>query len=106
AIEDPDDVRMRQRSRTGGLAPEALDELVVFGEVAMQDLHRDLPAQELVLREVHVRHAPGAQARDHPVATVDDLLWRPAPRTRHPVPAHPEVSPRSPPSGWPRGRRR
>ena len=61
AVEDADDVRVRQRGRAGGLAPEALDELLVLGEVVVQDLDRDLPAQQLVLGQVHVGHAAGAR---------------------------------------------
>ena len=57
-----------------GLAPEALDELLVFGEVVVQHLHRDLPAEQLVLGEVHLGHAPGPEPREHPVAPVDDRL--------------------------------
>ena len=56
----------------GGLALEALDELVVLGEVVVQDLDRQVPTQQLVLGQVHVGHAAGAEARDHPVAAVDD----------------------------------
>jgi hypothetical protein len=48
---------VRQRGRTGSLAAEALDELVVFGEVVVQNLDRHLPAEQLVVREVDVRHA-------------------------------------------------
>ena len=37
-------------------------------------LTRDLAPEQLVLGEVDVGHAAGAQARDHPVAAVDDRL--------------------------------
>ena len=47
---------------------------LVFGEVVVQHLHRDLAAEQLVLGEVHVGHAARAQPRDHAVAPVDDRL--------------------------------
>ena len=72
AVEDADDVRVRERRRARGLALEALDELVVLGEVVVQDLDGQVPPQQLVLGEVHVGHAARAQARDDPVAAVDD----------------------------------
>ena len=42
AVEDGHDVRVRQGGRARGLAPEALDELLVFGEVVVEHLHRHL----------------------------------------------------------------
>ena len=111
AVEDRDDVRVRERGGARGLAAEALDELLVFGEVMVQHLHRELAAEQLVLGEVHVGHAPRAESRDHPVAPVDDRLrlnhgaalpslpWRPAPRTRRPGPGRVRASRRSPRAG-------
>ena len=58
--------------RARRLAAEALDELLVLGEVVVQHLDRDLAAEQLVLGEVHVGHPARAEARDHPVAPVDD----------------------------------
>ena len=42
AVIDPDDVRMLKPGRRGGLAAEALDELLVLREARMQQLDRDL----------------------------------------------------------------
>jgi hypothetical protein len=39
-----------------GLAAEALDELLVLGEAAVQHLQRHLPAEMRVLGAVDVRH--------------------------------------------------
>ncbi len=101
AVEDADDVRVRQRGGARGLAPEALDELLVFGEVVVQDLDGDLAAEQLVLGEVDVGHAARAEPRDHAVAPVDDRLGlnhgaafrspggRPARRRRRPGRARP-----------------
>jgi hypothetical protein len=74
AVEDGDDVGVRERGRAGGLAPKALDELLVFGEVVVQHLHGHLPTEQLVLGQVHVGHAARAEARDHVVATVDERV--------------------------------
>src|SRR5699024_2160586 len=53
------------------LAPEALHELGVLGEAAVEDLQRHLPAEVRVLGAVHVRHAARPQPVEHPVAAVD-----------------------------------
>src|SRR5262249_34938753 len=73
-VEYPDDVGMRQPGGAGCLAPETLDELLVFGEVMVQYLDGDLPAEELVFGEVNIGHPARADPRDHPVAPVDDRL--------------------------------
>ena len=49
AVEDGDDVRVLEAGRRLGLAAEALDELAVLGEAAVQDLQRDLALQVGVL---------------------------------------------------------
>ncbi len=61
-----DDVGVREARGARGLAAEALDELLVFGEAVVQQLDRDLAAEQLVAREVDVGHAAGADAREHP----------------------------------------
>ena len=61
AIEDRDDVRMRQAGGVGRLATEALDELLVVRVAPVQHLHRDAAAELLVLGEVHVGHASAAE---------------------------------------------
>src|SRR5262245_60156222 len=58
AIEYSDNIGMRQPRGAGRLPPEALDELLVFGEVMVQHLHGDLPAKELVFGEVDIGHTP------------------------------------------------
>ena len=62
AVEDADDVRVREGCRAGRLTAETLDELLVFGEVVVQHLDRHLAAEELVLAEVDVGHTARAQA--------------------------------------------
>ena len=61
AIEDRDDVRMRQTGGVGRLATEALDELLVVRVAPVQHLHRNAAAELLILGEVHVGHAPAAE---------------------------------------------
>ena len=72
AVVDRDDVRMRQRGRVLSFAPEALDELLVGGVAVVQDLDRDAAAELLVLGEVDVGHAAGAELADDPVAPVEE----------------------------------
>ena len=43
AVEDRHDVRMREPGGAGGLAPEALDEFLVFDEAVLEHLDGDLP---------------------------------------------------------------
>ena len=74
AIEDRHDVGVRERCCAGGLAPEALDELLVLGEVVVQELHRNVPAQQLVFGEVYVCHPPGTHSGEHAIAPVDDRV--------------------------------
>jgi len=63
---------MLQSRRRFGLAPEALDELAILGEAAVQDLERDLALQVRVLGEPDVGHAAGADPSQDPVTAVDD----------------------------------
>ena len=72
AVEHADDVGVLQRRGRLRLAPEALDEAGVLGEPPVQQLERDLAVELLVLRQIHVRHAAGTEAVQHPVAPVDD----------------------------------
>ena len=75
-VVDADDVRVLEPGRGLRLAPEALDEVRVLREPAVQQLQRDLAAELLVLGQEHVGHPAGAQPRDHPVAAVDDRSGR------------------------------
>jgi hypothetical protein len=63
---------MRETGRGLGLAPEALDELLVGGVPVVQHLDRHLPPQLLVLGEVDVGHPAGAELAKDPVAAVDE----------------------------------
>jgi hypothetical protein len=63
---------MLQPGGAGGLAAEALHELLVLGEAPVQELERHLPAELEILGAVDVRHAPGAHALQDPVALIDD----------------------------------
>src|SRR4029079_18989207 len=68
AVEDRDDVRMRETGRMRRLAPEPLYELRVVRVAVVEDLDRDLPAELLVLREPHVGHPAAAARALEPVA--------------------------------------
>ncbi len=72
AVVDRDDVRMRQRRCVLRLAAEALDELVVVRVAVVEDLDGDAAAQLLVLGEVDVGHAAGAELPHDLVATVEE----------------------------------
>ena len=65
---------MLEARRAARLAAEALDELGVLGEAAVQDLERDLAPELQVLGAVDVGHPARADAGDHAVAAVDDRL--------------------------------
>ena len=65
AVEDRDDIRVREPRGMRRLAPEALDELLVVRVPRVQHLDRDSAAELLVLGEVDVGHAAAAElARD------------------------------------------
>src|SRR6476646_10311656 len=68
------------RSKTpttfGCWSPEALDELLVLGKARVQELERDPPVEQRVLRAPHVRHSAGAEAPQQPVASGDDGVLR------------------------------
>ena len=74
AVVDADDVLVLEAGGAGGLAAEALDELLVLGEAAVEHLQRDLAPELEVLGAVDVGHPAGAEALDDPVAAVDDGL--------------------------------
>ena len=81
AVEDADDVGVLQAGRARGLAAEALDELVVLGEAPVQQLERDLAAELLVERAVHVGHPARPDAVLDRVAAVDDGAGADVPHT-------------------------
>ena len=76
AVVHADDVGVLQPGGGLSLAPEALDEVGVGREPAVQELQRHLAAKLLVLGEEHVGHAAGAEARDNLVSVVDDRSGR------------------------------
>src|SRR3712207_146862 len=61
AVEDGDDERAGQGGGALGLAPEALDEVLVFGVAVLEQLERDVPVQDSVIRQEHVGHAAAAR---------------------------------------------
>ena len=76
AVEDADDVRVLQPGRGGGLPPEALDELAVAREAAVEHLERDVAAELAVLGAVDVGHPAGADPVLDQVAAVYDRAVR------------------------------
>ena len=63
---------MLQARRRFGLATEALDELPVLGEAAVQNLQRHLTLKVGVFGEPDVGHPSRADPAQDPVAGVDD----------------------------------
>ncbi len=102
AVEDLDDVGVLQAGGGARLAAEALDELRVGGEAAVEDLQRDLAAELGVLGAVDVGHAAAADALDDRVALVDDLALAEALAQRVVRVSHPGP----PASPWRSARRR
>ena len=71
-IVDGDDVGVRETGRALRLAPEALHELLVALRVLVpQHLERHVTVQDLIARQVHLRHAPAAQVVGGMVPIVD-----------------------------------
>src|SRR5262249_58294715 len=83
AVGDRDAVRVREAGRVLRLAPEPLDEGVVGGVPAVEDLDRDTTAELLVLGEVDVRHPASAELPDDPVPAVEDRVDQRVARYRH-----------------------
>ena len=76
AVDDGDDVRVRELRRGARLVPEALDVVVVLGVVLVQDLQRDVPLEQRVVRAVDARHAARADDVLELVAVRDQLAHR------------------------------
>ena len=74
AVEDAHDVRVLEPGRRTRLAPEALDELLVLREPAVEHLERHLAAEVGVLGAVDVRHPARADPADDAVARVDQRV--------------------------------
>jgi hypothetical protein len=71
AVVHRDDGRVVQAGRRLGLDAEALDELVVGSQPLLEHLDGHQPPEALVTRQVHVGHAPAAEAGEHAVAPVE-----------------------------------
>ena len=76
AVEDLDDVGVLQAGGGRRLAAEALDELVVLGEAAVEELERDLAAELLSSAQYTSAMPPDAEPADDPVAAVDERVAR------------------------------
>src|SRR6185503_15032517 len=74
AVDHGDDVRMRELRDGAGLAPEALDVLLVLAVLGVEDLQRDVALEERVERAVDGRHPAGADDVLQLVATADQVL--------------------------------
>ena len=73
AVDDRDDVRVRELCDGARLAAEALHILVVSRVVLMQDLQRDVPLEQGVVRLVDAGHAARADELLDLVPTTDQL---------------------------------
>jgi hypothetical protein len=73
-VEDAGDVRVQQGGRVAGLAPEALDELGVLGQLLGQDLDRHDAPEHLVVGPVHGAHAAPGQPLAEQVAAAQQSL--------------------------------
>ena len=62
-VVDPDDVGVGQVGGGLGLAPEALDEGFVVGELGVEDLDGHFPAKQGVLAQIDVGHPAAGQVR-------------------------------------------
>jgi hypothetical protein len=83
AIVDLDDVRVREAGGALGLALEALDELLVVGELLPQDLESYVPIEDLVVGQVHLGHPSATQGMTDAVTVVyDGFLHVPIPPLR------------------------
>src|SRR4029079_2428738 len=74
AVVDRDDVRVGEPGGVLRLAAEALDELVVGRVPVVEDLDRDPAPELLVLGEIDVGHAAGAELADDLVTAVEDRV--------------------------------
>src|SRR5688572_14329776 len=83
AIVDLDDVRVREGCGALGLALEALDELLVVGELLPQDLESNVPIEDLVVGQVHLGHPSASEGMNDAVTVVyDGSLHVPIPPLR------------------------
>jgi len=71
---DGDDVRVVQGGGRPGLGDEAAHPLLVADQLRRQDLERDAPLELLVLRDVDLAHAAGAERADD--AVMGDAILR------------------------------
>ena len=73
AVDDGDDVRVRQPRHRARLAAEALQVLGVVGVVLVEDLDRDVPLELAVVGAEDARHAAGAAELLELVAVGDQV---------------------------------
>src|SRR5262249_29719711 len=66
-VDDPDDVRMVELRDGARLAPEALELVLVRGDLAVHELDRDLALEHRVEGPVHGRHPARADLRVQPI---------------------------------------
>jgi len=74
-IEDRNDVRLRQVGSCLGLAPESLDEGLIVGELRMEHLDGNLPAEEQILTPIDIGHAAAGQMAQQPVAVGENAIF-------------------------------
>ena len=71
-VQARDDVRVMQRRRGEGLAPEPLDEVAIRGDLRAEQLDRDDGAEPLVASAIDGGHATATDDRFEPVAAPDE----------------------------------
>ena len=72
-VVDADDVGMGQAGCRVGLLPEVIDELLVLGELGLQDLDRHQPVQEFVHGAVNDGHSAVTDLLQQFIASRQDL---------------------------------
>ena len=73
AVDHRDDVRVRKPGNRASLAAEALDVVLVARELLVEDLQRDGPLEQAVMRPEDVRHPARADELLELVPTSDEL---------------------------------
>jgi hypothetical protein len=71
-----------ERRGAAGLAPEALDELLVFSVPGLQQFKCHVSIEDLVVGQVNIRHASAAHQTSELVSLVDEILPHKADHTR------------------------
>jgi len=71
---DSYDVGMLESGRSLGFTAEPLHERLAPGELSMEDLGGDAPAQPLVLGDIDIGHAAAGEVRNEGVPSSEDVL--------------------------------